>query len=564
MSPKWCWAVLAGLLLASASPARAGGGRAHVSAEARLDDSQGGEAISFSGAFTGVEGKKCKATVYLKCAVSEKTLDQVDCPVSGGGHFEGRFGPYDKPLWPQTYVVIVRATADVNAPPVGGGSGTMRTRGINVKEAPPNLVKTVLVEVHVSNSVEAQRTEQATRFRETLLMLRGLFLEVEQRVPSLKAKFAEDPDAAAKECEGWWKTWNERQAGLARTFTDRSYLDYWGNPFVAEYDALSAATDRLQAYANRAIAAIAGNEESRVPKSVDQLASEGKLPPRFLREQFLYALGLAFETLELLDPNRALVDGALSEVAEAFLSLRAAFHSEEMSPNGERMKRYRRFRDKARTIKEELACFYKDRRNVLPSEQRIQEQVTLLDTIIERLDDLERKYRERKEGKIEAAEIQKVETSLIMDLARGTLVLAVPMLQQAYDTAWGTYQSLIESYRGTPGFIELDPPNPADVRQTIDPAMKAAGEMLASAHKFIGEIGEGAPGMPPLFDVVRRAEEVSKSLEDLANLCEEMDAIEGAEARKSKADTAEARAKELAENLKKLKARMDEAFAPPK
>lgn len=551
--------VLGLFLLATLAPAEAGDRkRPAVTAEARLETTETGETISFHGAFAGVEGKKCKATVVLKCAMSEKVLDEQDCP-SPGGHFSGRFGPYERPFWPQTYVLVVKATADFS-----GSSDGEAKMGVALNEAPPVLERIVLVPVRVNTSVDEQRRDQAARFRETMLSLRGLFVDIERQVPSFKGRYAAAPEAVTKEFDAWWKGWRDRHAALAQTFADRPYLEYWGNPFVAEYGALADATERVGKYALRAVVTIGGEEKFEPGdrgKSYDDLDREGKLPSRVLREQFLYALATAFETLELPNPNEALVQAALTEIAEAFLSLRVASRA---GGGSAAMGKYRTFRDKARQLGEELGFFFKNRRNVLPGERKLQEQMEFLEGHLARLDEIEQAWVEVKEKRMQMAEVEKKETALAMDLVRGTVVLALPRLQLAYDTTWGTYQSLIESYRGTPGFVGVDPPDPSLVRRTADPALAEADAFLSNAHKFLVEFGEGAPGMPPLMDVVRGAGETLGSIHKLLDMCDDMDQTEDEKARASKANAAEQRAKEIGTSLPKLKASFEEAFAPPK
>ena len=93
------------------------------------------------------------------------------------------------------------------------------------------------------------------------------------------------------------------------------------------------------------------------------------------------------------------------------------------------------------------------------------------------------------------------------------------------------------------------------LREAPSDADNVSAQLMIRAG-MIRKVASGIYEWLPLgLRVLRKVERVIR---------EEMDAIEGAEARKSKANTAEAHAKEISDALKKLKAKMDEAFAPPK
>lgn len=537
------------------------GGHAGISADAHVESKGEGEVISFSGSFRGFGKAKARAIVVLKSAISNKVLDQTECKAPEGS-FHGEFGPYEKPFWPQTYVLIISAAVSLD----NGGPDNEGRVAASMGAGPAINDRKVLVPVHVTASVDAQREEQSTRFRDAILLIRTLFLEVEHQVPALKASYATDPEKTGKAFDAWWKKWDERQRGLAQTFADRSYLDYWGNPFVTEYAALTISTDQLRKYAERAVINISG-EEKMDPrdrgKDFGTLQSEGKLPSRILREQFLYALANAFETLELPNPNAALVEAATTEIAEAFLAIRSAFHSGGMAPNGSEMKKYRDYLERVRLLEEDLSYFFKGRKNVLPGERTLQERVMALDGYISRLGDLEQKYTAQKSGGLGMEEVQKAELSLALDLVSGSLVMSVPALQQAYNCVWGIYESMVQSLLSPQAPDAPDTQDPEYVRKTFDPTMERVDKLLASAHTFLTSVGENEPGIGPVVELVRDAEARAVALRKLVASCEALESTEG-KSRTSACEAVQSRAKQLQDDLGKLQGKMNEVFAAPK
>lgn len=532
-----------GLALALSPPAIAQVG---VSVEGRYVTDQGQEYLEFSGSFSGLEKKKYRAQVTLTNALSSMEFGMQLVPCKGG-RFEGRFGPFEKPLWPSTYALRIQSVADPeDAKPGAFGS----TVSLSLDTMPPPVTKTVQVRVRTDVPLEKQKKQIEDFFRGSLESLRGLYVEMEKGVPDFKARYEKDAKDVA-EATRWYERWSKQaQALVGATSSDKTYLECVGNPFVAEYQALARAADRLAYFGRRSVINITGKEGYEPGdrgKSLTELDAAGKLPSRMVREQFLSTLALAYETTQLPDPNRALVARAAEGLHEAFLALHRAWHTDHLSGDGKWMARYEEYRGKSAALIDEVDLFFKDRRNVFPGERKLQAEVLRLQGFLVCFEDLLATYQKAKKGEAKDEEIGKIEGELVRQLVRGAVALAVPAAKMAHTHLWGTYQVMIDYPDGIPelgGRGEVTYTEPA--RLACEEELAKGGRFAEQAARFLREVGEATPGVSSILGI---ADDTRSILDDIARLQKICEDVESKPKDKRQARAGEA--KLLAEDLTK-------------